>query len=181
MKSMSLYRRYLLLLGCFVFAIQVACTQAPGDRPHTLDTKFDQKVSQSIDFTVPLIGVEELQKNRDKVYLFDTREKEEFTISHIPGAQYLGYDDFDARRLGDVPKDAKIVVYCSIGYRSEKIGERLQKMGYSNVHNLYGSLFDWVNRGNEVVDQEDKVTQKVHTYNRNWSKWVNDGAAEKVW
>ena len=72
-------------------------------------------------------------------------------------------------------------MYCSIGYRSEKVGEELKKMGFKNVYNLYGSIFEWVNQGNEVVDENEKVTEKVHTYNKRWSKWIEDGKAEKVW
>ena len=167
--------------GLLLLFVQLSCAQAPADRPHALGERFDEKVSNTIEFTVPLIGVDELKKIKQDVHIFDTREKEEYEVSHIDGAQYLGYDDFDAARLGDLKKDDKIVLYCSIGYRSEKIGERLQKMGYTNVHNLYGSLFDWVNRGNEVVEKNGESTQKVHTYNWLWSRWVNHKAIEKVW
>jgi len=24
-------------------------------------------------------------------------------------------------------------------------------------------------------------TQKVHTYNKNWSKWLDESKAEKIW
>ena len=166
----------------FLFLVfSSACSQAPANRPHTLDAVFDKKVSSTIDFSVPVMGVEELNQKIEQVHLFDTRKKEEFNISHIPGAKYLGYKDFDQKRLGNLPKDTPIVLYCSIGYRSEKIGERLVELGYTNVYNLYGSIFDWVNRGLEVVDQHDQPTQKVHTYNRNWSKWVDESKAQKVW
>lgn len=167
-----------LLVLCVV---QFSCAQAPADRPHALDTKFDTKVSKTIGFTVPVMGVEELKKIQSEVHLFDTREKEEYEVSHIEGAHYLGYDDFDSDRLGDLKKEDKIVLYCSIGYRSEKIGERLQAMGYTNVYNLYGSLFDWVNRGYPIVQSNGEATQKVHTYDRNWSRWVKHKAIEKVW
>ena len=108
-------------------------------------------------------------------------KKIEYEVSHIPGAQYLGYNDFDVNRIGKIPRDAKIVLYCSIGYRSEKIGERLKRSGYTNVYNLYGSIFDWINRGNVVVDKNGQPTKRVHTYNRNWSKWVDGQKVEKIW
>jgi len=166
----------------FLFAtIQIGCTQVPTERPHCADPTFDQKVENTISFTIPLIGVEELKEIQNEVYIFDTRKKEEFDLSHIKGAAYLGYDDFDAQRLGDLPKNSKIVLYCSIGYRSEKIGEKLQSLGYTNVHNLYGSMFDWVNRGYEVIDQKGNATKKVHTYNKKWSRWVTDQSIEKIW
>ena len=118
-------------LFLMLFAMQTACAQAPAVRPHASNAKFDKMISQTIDFSVPVIGAEELKNSMEEVIIFDAREKEEFEVSHIEGAQYLGYDDFDASRLGDISKDSKIVVYCSIGYRSEKIGEQLQTMGYN--------------------------------------------------
>ena len=54
-------------------------------------------------------------------------------------------------------------------------------MGYNNVHNLYGSIFDWVNRGYLVVNSNDEETKEVHTYNRIWSRWVDEKQAKKVW
>jgi hypothetical protein len=72
-------------------------------------------------------------------------------------------------------------VYCSIGYRSEKIGEQLQKLGYKNVYNLYGSLFAWVNRGYEVVDINNKSTYTVHGYDAKWAKWITNKRYKKVY
>ena len=169
----------LLLLS---IGLQTGCAQAPADRPPIANKAFDKKVSGLLSFSVPTIGVDKLKGIKDEVFLFDTRKLEEYQVSHIEGARYLGYEDFDPARLGELPKDAPIVVYCSIGYRSEKIGEQLKEMGYTNVYNLYGSIFEWVNAGNAVVDDEGKPTKSVHTYNRKWSKWLeNKGEVNKVW
>ena len=178
MKMRNLFFR---LTFIFTFFTYVSCAQAPIDRPHCENPEFDQKVSKTIHFTVPTIGVEELKKIQNEVYIFDTRKQEEYDLSHIEGAQYLGFENFNVQRLGNLPKDSKIVLYCSIGYRSEKIGEKLKKRGYTNVHNLYGSIFEWVNQGYPVVNKQGKPTKKVHTYNKAWSKWVEEGKAEKIW
>lgn len=161
--------------------MQPACSQPPEDRPEIKNPEFDDKLTTLLSFSVPVIGVDELHDIRDEVYIFDAREKEEFEVSHIKGAEYLGYKNIDTDKLADVPKDAKVVLYCSVGYRSEKVGEQLKEMGYSNVYNLYGSIFEWVNQGYPVVTPEGEPTPKLHTYNSNWSKWVNDNKAEKVW
>lgn len=163
------------------FFIQIGCAQEPSNRPTCQNQEFDRKVSQMLDFSVPLIGVTELVDIRDEVHIFDAREREEYNTSHIEGAHYIGYDHLQLEELQKLPKDATIVLYCSIGYRSEKMGEKLQKMGYTNVHNLYGSIFEWVNTGNKIVDKNGKETNLLHTYNKNWSKWVEDGKAKKVW
>ncbi len=168
----------------FLFLILVlgACAQAPADRPLVLNPKFDKKISQTISFSVPTISPKELaEKEEDKIYILDAREREEYDVSHIPNAQFIGYDNFDVSTIKNIPKNAPIVVYCSIGYRSEKIGEQLQKNGYSNVSNLYGSIFEWMNQGFPVENNDGETTQKVHTYNKAWSKWVDENKATKVW
>jgi rhodanese-related sulfurtransferase len=157
------------------------CAQPPADRPFIKNPDFDKKISRTISFTVPTIGVQDLKNIQREVFIFDAREKEEYDVSHIKGAKYIGYDDFDINRLAKVPKDSKIVVYCSIGYRSEKIGERLKKLGYSNVFNLYGSIFEWVNQGCEVVNETGAPTNKIHTYNKDWSRWVDEQNVKKIW
>lgn len=143
--------------------------------------KFDDKLTQILSFTVPVIGIEEFKKRKSDYVILDTREDEEYNVSHIKDAIHVGFKNFDMTRLRKIPKDAKIVLYCSVGYRSEKIGERLINLGYKNVRNLYGSIFEWVNSGNNVVDSGGKVTKRVHTYNRDWSQWVNSGKIEKIW
>ncbi len=142
-----------------------------------VDSEFDEMLNDLLSFSVPYVTVDEL-KALDGACLLDTRELEEYEVSHIPNAEYIGYNTFDESALENIPKEQTIVVYCSVGYRSEKIGERLKKMGYKNVYNLYGSIFEWVNEGNEVIDK-DGTTTKVHTYNKQWSKWLEKG--EKVY
>ena len=175
------FSKYLSLIFYVLFLTQISCAQIPEDRPYCTNPAFDKKISQTIDFTVPTIGVEELKEIQDEVHIFETRKKEEYELSHIPGAQFLGFENVDVHRLEKISKDSKIVLYCSIGYRSEKIGEKLIELGYSNVHNLYGSIFEWANQGNEVVNKNGKPTKKIHTYNKAWSKWVEEGKAEKIW
>ena len=128
--------------------------------------------------TVPLINVTELKKQPDAV-LLDTRTKAEYDVSHLPNARWVGYDDFEMNRIEGIPKNANVVVYCSVGYRSERIGEKLLKAGYQRVHNLNGSLFEWVNEGNAVVDNHEKPTKRVHAYSKLWGIWLNRG--EKVY
>ena len=136
---------------------------------------FDAMVRGLIDGDVELVYPDSLP-SAQPVFL-DAREREEFAVSHIPGAVWVGYDDFDLARTNTFEKDEKIVVYCSVGYRSERIARKLQKAGFTNVTNLYGGIFHWVNEDNQVVDAKGP-TKRVHTYNEKWSKWLLKG--EKV-
>ncbi|MEO5910537.1 MAG: rhodanese-like domain-containing protein [Pelobium sp.] len=124
--------------------------------------------------SVPLITVDSL-KHLKNAYVLDTREKDEFEVSHLKNARNVGYIWFDMRKVYDIPKDATIVVYCSVGYRSEKIGEKLIKDGYHHVYNLYGSIFEWSNEGNPLYKSNGVQTTEVHTYSKKWSKWLDKG------
>ena len=117
----------------------------------------------------------------DAYTLLDARELEEYTTSHIPNAKYIGYEDFDISRLEGLSYDTPIVVYCSVGYRSEKITNKLKTAGYQNVYNLVGSIFEWVNQGHLIEDKNALPTQTLHTYNKAWSKWVDAPKIKKVW
>jgi rhodanese-related sulfurtransferase len=160
------------------FLLSLAC-EAQTHR--TTNPAFDAELARLLTFSVPLMSVEDLQKQQDKVALFDAREKVEYDVSHIPGAAYLGYENFDPARLGNLPKDNIIVLYCSVGYRSEKIGEKLKAMGYRKVFNLYGSIFEWANKGYALESSYGKTVKTLHTYNEEWSKWVTNPKLEKKW
>ena len=136
---------------------------------------FDQMVLSMTEQTVPFARTADL--NPAEVILLDARDAEEYEVSHLPGAIRIGYTDFDPASLKGLPKDKSIVVYCSVGYRSEKIAERLVELGYSETKNLYGGIFAWKNEGREVMN-DNGVTEQVHTYNESWSKWLLKG--EKV-
>lgn len=158
-----------------------ACTAQNPNQSLTIDPAFDATIRSYIDFTVPILTCEELYKNRDDYLVLDVREKEEFEVSHLADALFVGYKEFDYSIIADIARDRPIVVYCSIGYRSEKIGEKLKNNGFSQVYNLYGSIFEWTNRGYPLVDNAGQKTQRLHTYNKKWSKWVDAKEVEKVW
>ena len=129
--------------------------------------------------TIPTIEVQDLEGKTDQYQILDTRESEEYTISHIADAQCVGYDDFSPQSVAHLDKDKPVLVYCSVGYRSEKIGEQLKELGFTEVYNLYGGIFEWKNKGQAVVDTSNQPTEKVHTFNRLWGQWLTNG--EKVY
>lgn len=124
--------------------------------------------------SVPEVTVPQVKEMED-VFLMDAREWNEYKVSHIKNAKFVGYDRFEMDKLKSIDKKQKIVVYCSVGYRSEKISEKLRQAGYTNVSNLYGGIFEWVNQGNPVVDENEKETDHVHAYSKTWGVWLNHG------
>ena len=150
-----------------------------GQKP--IDPQFDRELKTLLEFSVSIISVSEAHQHFDKYIFLDAREKEEYDVSHIPGAHYIGYDHFSPDYMTDIHKDSQIIIYCSVGYRSEKLGERLLRMGYKNVQNLYGSIFEWSNQGLALENNQAVSTDSLHTYNRRWSQWVNHPEVIKVW
>ncbi|HET8829676.1 MAG TPA: rhodanese-like domain-containing protein [Pelobium sp.] len=135
---------------------------------------FKEMLDDLYEHSVPLISVDSL-KHLKNVYLLDAREKEEFEVSHLKNAKNVGYIWFDMRRVSEIPKNAKVVVYCSVGYRSEKIAEKLLNNGFQQVYNLYGGIFEWVNQHHPVYKTNGVQTAEVHTYNKSWGKWISHG------
>ncbi len=139
---------------------------------------FDDKLKSLYRNSVPLIYTEELRtllKKKERIILFDTRAQEEYNVSHIQHAHLIDYKKFKSQWIDSIKRDTPIVVYCTVGYRSERIGEQLINLGFTNVRNLYGGIFDWVNKGNGVVDLSGNPTKQVHTYNKHWSQWLSKG------
>lgn len=135
---------------------------------------FREMAIDMADKNVPIITYQKVKKVESKgkeiIYL-DAREYEEYKISHIKGAVHVGYDDLKELTIKKMDRDAIYVVYCSVGYRSGKVGKKMMNWGFKSVFNLYGGIFDWANNNNPIVKGENK-TIKVHPYNNKWGKWL---------
>ena len=138
---------------------------------------YDLMLRTMLSRNVEEVDVESAKLLKDAVFV-DAREAKEYQVSHIRNALWVGYDNQDLSSLEKTPKNKTLVVYCSVGYRSEKTVEKLNQMGFKNVYNLYGGIFEWVNQGNPVYKKEEQTNQ-VHAFNRIWGVWLNKG--EKIY
>ncbi|WP_397445241.1 rhodanese-like domain-containing protein [Polaribacter sp. R77954] len=140
--------------------------------------KLDKLLHKWNKRNVPYMSVETLALPKTDAILLDAREPKEFEVSHLENAICVGYDKFKIKEtLAKLPEDknAKIVVYCSLGIRSETVAHKIIEAGYTNVYNLYGGIFEWKNANFQVVDTLGNSTEKVHTFNKDWSKWLKKG------
>lgn len=127
---------------------------------------------------VPYIAVAELKnlQQKNKVVILDSRELDEFKVSHIEGAILVGYNHFRLSSLPDnVDKKTPIVVYCTLGVRSEVIANQLIENGYTDVKNLYGGISEWKNKDYIVIDSTQRMTENIHVYSKKWGKWLTKG------
>ena len=173
-------QKVFFVLPFFILPL-IGCSQSKHVHPPCENAAFDLMLENLLNFSVPLVSCEEVQRNRLKYTLLDARELEEYNVSHLPGAKFVGYEQFNLSVVQNLDKSKPIVVYCSVGYRSEKIAEKLIGAGFRNVKNLYGSIFEWTNKGYPLNDGSGKNVQKLHTYNQQWSKWVNRTSIQKVY
>lgn len=100
------------------------------------------------------IGPEELNdkmKSGEDFLLLDVRTPQENAAQAIQGSylipmQELGY------RIGELPKNKEIVVYCRVGNRSAYACSYLSRLGYK-VKNLEGGIMLWNMAGNASLAQ----------------------------
>lgn len=140
--------------------------------------KLDKLLNKWNKRNVPYMSVETLALPKTDAILLDAREQKEFEVSHLKNAICVGYDKFKLKEtLKKLPEDknAKIVVYCSLGIRSETVAHKLIQAGYTNVFNLYGGIFEWKNANFKVVDTLGNSTEKIHTFSKDWGKWLKKG------
>lgn len=169
------------ILTLFFSVVITGCSLAQNKSkwPRVSDDSFNKKLHFLLREKVPFVSVDSLQTMAlQDLIILDTRAKEEYDVSHIPGAIFVG-PTFNAADVEQYEKEKTVVVYCSVGYRSEKYGAAMQKMGYDKVYNLYGGIFEWVNNG-QVVTTEEGNTSNIHTYNSNWGKYVINPNSIKI-
>ncbi len=80
------------------------------------------------------------EKKKDFV-LIDIREGWEREAYNI-GGEHIPMGDIMAR-LGDIPKDKDVVIYCEKGVRSVISIQRLESHGFHNLYNLNGGVCAW--------------------------------------
>lgn len=135
---------------------------------------YDIMLQSLLSHSVNEVSVKEIKDKKNVVFV-DARERKEYEVSHIENAIFVGYDSLDLSAMNQVDKSKEIIVYCSVGYRSEKVSEKLKEIGFTNVSNLYGGIFEWKNQDQPVVTPLKKPTEKVHAYNKMWGIWLNKG------
>lgn len=139
------------------------------------DEDYDRMLSHLPLGKVQTIAPNELREIADNFIFLDTRSPEEYDVSHIKNARYIGYKDFSESSMDSLERDRPLIVYCSVGYRSDKIGQKLLEMGFEDVRNLYGGIFQWVNDGYPVFRSPGALTDTVHGYSWIWQRWVKKG------
>ena len=150
---------FALLLG----APLLVCGQRPASLRPAIEARYPD---------VPWVEADALAgwMRSGEVHLLDARQPEEYRVSHLRGATRIDPDAPDLAAL-DVPRDARVVVYCSVGWRSGGVADRMRRAGWTDVHNLAGGIFGWANADRPVYRGERRA-RAVHPYDATWGRML---------
>ena len=154
------------------FGCQDTGAKSDAARLKQIMTLYDRyaRFPQVKDITVPQL---QQRQQGEKIVLVDVRSPEERAVSMIPGA--ISQEELE-RDLTQY-RDSLVVVYCTIGYRSAKYAQSLQRKEIE-VLNLRGSLLAWSHFKGELMD-DTGITDRIHVFSRQWQLTGKDYQA--VW
>ena len=135
-----------------------------------------------------------------RALVVDCREAEEFKVSRLPGAFNVPFSQFKMdlaqsgaqegemkstnllvntletemkRHLGRNPShedELDVVCYCSVGYRSSVVAERILQLRENGLvppgiqpYNLRGSIFQWGSEGRDLIRSEQSIDGNLHS------------------
>ena len=80
--------------------------------------------------------------DKGTVFLLDVRTPEEFRQAHLKGAVLIPIDQIE-KRLGEIPKNRPILVYCAVGSRSKAVAGFLAEKGYRDIYDMKDGIVGW--------------------------------------
>jgi rhodanese-related sulfurtransferase len=91
--------------------------------------------------------------------LLDVREQDEWDAGHAPDAQFIPLGEVSVR-VGELPRDRRIVVVCRSGARSDRAAQFLADQGLDAV-NVSGGMRAWVASGYDELVAGDGLPGTV--------------------
>jgi rhodanese-related sulfurtransferase len=117
--------------------------------------------AQSAGSQVPRITVEELKKlmAEQQVVAVDVRSADAYNNGHIKGSINLPLDKIQAGDYKDLPRDKRIITYCSCGAENSSAAapSLLEKAGFKNGATLLGGTNAWQQSGGEMEKASPKA------------------------
>jgi phage shock protein E len=77
----------------------------------------------------------------DSMWIIDVRPASAYQKGHIPTARSFPSSEIFSR-LGEIPKDKYLIMYCETGGRAQGVIKKLEKEGYSRLMN-WGGISRW--------------------------------------
>ena len=137
-----------LLVGCAMFAAGPAGAGDPATPAPSAPTAAAPTAAHMTPMTQEQL-LEHQAKHPGHLVVLDVRTPEEFAAGHVPGAKNVPYD-LVAARLGEIPRDKDVVLYCKSGRRAGLAADVLAANGYTRLSHLEGDMTAWVANGRPV-------------------------------
>ena len=81
-----------------------------------------------------------------KIVLLDVRTPEEFRQGRLHGALLIPVSELE-KRVGEIPRDRPLLVYCAVGARSAPAAAFLASHGFREVYQISDGLVGWYKNG----------------------------------
>ena len=113
-----------------------------------LEAEFEQLLSYwgsetTEDYvTISVVDARELIELTPSIIILDVRTVGEYEEEHLEGATNIPVQELP-ERVGELPINSFILVYCKSGVRSVQASEILVEEGYDYVHNMGGGIEAW--------------------------------------
>ena len=90
----------------------------------------------------------EAKKLLDKggVFLLDVRTPQEFQQARLQGAVLIPVDQVE-KRLGEIPRNKPVMVYCAVGSRSRPVADFLGQKGFRTLYHMSDGIVGWYRNG----------------------------------
>ena len=109
--------------------------------------------------------------NKDPL-IIDARTLEEYKVSHLNGAVR-----FNENLLDTIPKQQPLLIYCTVGVRSNSLANQLTQKGFTEVFELKRGILGWKNADLPLMNNMGQLTDEIHVYNEFFVSFLKRGKA----
>jgi rhodanese-related sulfurtransferase len=90
-------------------------------------------------------SLKQLMENKAKIKVIDVRTKQEYNQGHISKSFNIDVfsSDFESQCESKFSLDDTIILCCRSGQRSSGAAKKLEKSGFTSLHNLKGGMIAW--------------------------------------
>ncbi len=153
--------------------IPIKKSQSQIDEINELKNKIHRLFSQlNKDRHIPVITAKRLKRTiKDpNIILVDVRNSDEMEVSILPNA--ISRREFEKKYANQNLSAKKVIVYCTVGERSGRYVETMNKQ-FPNMYNLIGGILAWSLVNGEFYKKEKNgeniPTKDAHTHSREWN------------
>ncbi len=112
-------------------------------------------------------------RDESSAVVVDTRQILEWEAGHIEGATFMPFYEVHDR-MGELPQDVPVYIYCGSGYRSSVVSSLLQNHGWDNVVHVDDDFGNAAKAGFTIVSEEPPAREPGWTWiaSRATARWA---------